>query len=362
MYNIYESIVSNFRLLFIYRDFFSVKKISKEFLNIIIGDSSFFPLTINMLITDKCNFFCKMCTRKQDEDGGTELNVDDIQTFISQVKFHQPLIHIGGGEPFMRRDLLDIVSVIKRNQLKCLITTNGFLMDESDVDAMIELKVDVLIFSLYGWGDLHDEITGVKGSFDRTIKNLKSVLEKRTKHTKVFVSTLPLPENIVALKQLINNLQHLGVDGVKVENLNFLTVKEYNRSLSHKGCFNFSPSTFIRDVYFDREFIIELMELYKNIYKTYKDFVFIKPYLSKSQLINWYSMIPDRYVKCFFIAHSTFIKYNGDVIPCQFLADCILGNIRDDSLKNIWSSRNYKKLRRTINKMKPVVCTRCCKN
>ena len=233
-----------------------------------------------MLITDKCNFSCKMCSWKgaaQAHHGvrGKELTLAEIERFIARIKIYQPLIHIGGGEPFVRRDLADIAAAIKRNKLKCLITTNGFLMNEVIIEKLLKLKVDALIFSLYGWGELHDEITGVRGSFNRIIANLKSVLEKRTKYPKVFVSTLPLPENINTLKQLVSNLHALGVDGIKIEQLNFLTPKEHKRSLTNRGIFALAPATFIRKNDFSQEFITDLIRVYKDINKSQRNIVFI---------------------------------------------------------------------------------------
>lgn len=316
-----------------------------------------------MLITSKCNFFCRICSwRNKNSDNKKELDIDDIQEFISQIKIYHPLIHIGGGEPFMRQDLLDIITIIKRSNLKCLITTNGFLLNEDIIEKILRLKIDALIFSLYGWDRLHDEITGVENSFERIIMNLKTVLDKRRQYTKVFVSTVPLPSNVNSLKQLVRNLYSLGIDGVKIEQLNFLTFEENNCYCDSKDRFCFSPSTFIRDDYFDQRFIDDLIEVYKNICKTYGDFIFIKPYLNKIQLINWYSTIPYRFPKCFFIAHSVFINYNGDIIPCQFFPHCVLGNIKQDSLESVWLSVSYRRLRESIKNIRPIICKRCCKN
>lgn len=361
-----NSIISHLKSIAFYKEVFPIKNLFRQIPNIIFN-SSFFPLTVNLLVSDQCNFFCKMCSWREplstkNYDKVTILNTSDINNFISRIKKYCPLIHIGGGEPFIRRDLLEIITIIKNNKLRCLISTNGFLINEDIIDKIVELKIDALIFSIYGLEDTHDAITMVKGSFNKTFTNLKSILKKRTKHTKVFVSTLPLPENINELKQLVNNLYVLGVDGVKIEQLNFITFKECEQSINNMGRFNLSPSIFIQDNYFDKKFVKGLINIYKNIHNTFGNFVYLKPYLNESQLINWYSAVPHRLSRCIFITHSVFVNSNGDVMPCQFFRDCVLGNITEDSLESVWRSRQYETLRRNISRIKPLACLRCCKN
>lgn len=361
-----SSIISHLKSATFYKGIFSIKSLFKEFVNIMLHASSF-PLTVNLLITGQCNFSCKMCPGKnpgtmQNYDQTACLNITDLRNFISRIKIHHPLIHIGGGEPFMRSDLLEAVAAIKNNKLKCLISTNGFLMNEDDIDKLVKLKVDVLIFSLYGLEGTHDIITQVKGSFNKAIVNLESILRKRTKHTKIFVSTLALPENINEIKQLTKKLYDLGIDGVKIEQLNFLTQKEYERVISDGKSPDFNPSIFIRNSHFDHKFVIDLISVYKDIQKTFKNFVYVKPYLSEAQVMNWYGAVPCRASRCFFIAHSVFINYNGDVIPCQFFKESVLGNIKKDTLESIWNSQEYRALRKNINSKKSIVCLRCCKN
>ena len=62
----------------------------------------------------------------------------------------------------MRKDLLEIISFIKQNDLKCLMTTNGFLMEEQVLKSL-KGWVDVLNISLYGPREIHDKIVGVEG-------------------------------------------------------------------------------------------------------------------------------------------------------------------------------------------------------
>ena len=341
------NIISYYKLLSFYNNIFSKKKLLKEFFNIYRNKHSSFPVTINMLITNKCNLSCKMCVYNNSHlnkkaDVRDELTIYDINKFIHDVKKFNPVIHVGGGEPSIRRDLIDIIGTIKKNKLKCIVCTNGLLLNESIARKIINLKTDMLIFSLYGISNTHDSITGVAGSFDKTAENLKSILRIRREHTKIIASIVPMPENINTLKKLILDLHSYGVDRIKIEQLNFLNSED---------SFDASVSAFLLNDH-----------LYDFISKSYKDFVLIKPYLNKKQLSKWYLKIPARNPKCMFITNSVFINSNGDIMPCQFFPNHPLGNIKQDSLESVWTSDNYRKFREFISSRKPTICMRCCKN
>ena len=306
-----------------------------------------------------------MCVSSQLERAKSERKEDidfsTIKEFVRTVRRHQPIFHIGGGEPFMRKDLPEIISCIKQSGLKCLMTTNGFLMEEQVLKSLAGL-VDVLIISLYGPREIHDKIVGVEGAFDKTVGHLKFLIKNKRKNERVIVSCIALPESLNSSPSFLAYLQSLGVDAVKIEHLNFLTSKEYAVvAVSGGGDFNLTPAILVDDQNFQESFVRGLVRLRKEIVEFTKP-VHMKPYLSDQQIQAWYLNLPQRDPKCRFITHSVFINYNGDIIPCQFLPHCVLGNIKKDSLEDVWRSELYRKLRQTIEKTCPKVCMRCCKN
>jgi len=357
------NVLSHIKLKRFYQGIFSTRRLLKVSTGLVTRGYVKQPLTVNFLVTNKCNFFCHMCSYMPNKNiPNTPLSLEDIELFIQQLGQWQPVIHLGGGEPFMHKDILKIVAAVKSKGLKCLITTNGFLLDEDKINKLIDLGLDGILFSLYGPQDVHDAVTGVKNSFDKAVAHLDIFLKLR-KDTRVLVSTIPLPENIDRLETLIEEARARGIDGVKIEHINFITQEEYRKSMSLRvEPFDFCPSSLIQSDYYDRIFSDRVLEFYKRIRRRYKDFVYFKPYLDEDQFKDWYTKLPLRSSKCFFITHSLFINYNGDIIPCQFLTGCVLGNIRQDSLKTVWSSDRLRDLRKYMQQVKPFVCRRCCKN
>jgi MoaA/NifB/PqqE/SkfB family radical SAM enzyme len=360
-----QAVGASFSNLSLYGNILPLKKFIEGIFNAFSRRPTGFPISINLLLTRKCNYTCQMCISSQREGQNVEREQDvdlpAIKEFIYAVRRHQPVFHIGGGEPFMRKDLLEIVSFIKQNGLKCLVTTNGFLMEEQVLKGLRGL-VDVLIISLYGPREIHDKVVGVEGAFDKTVGHLKFLVKNKHKNTRVIVSGIALPESLGSFRPFLAYLQSLGVDAVKIEHLNFLTSKERAApNVSEGNGFDLTPAIFIDDQSFQEKFAQELVRLRKEILKFTMP-VHMKPCLSDQQMRDWYLSLPQRDRECRFITHSVFINYNGDIIPCQFLTHCVLGNIKKDSLEGVWRSELYQKLRKTIKKTRPKVCMRCCKN
>lgn len=78
-------------------------------------------------------------------------------------------IAIGGGEPFIRKDLIDIVNEIKSYGIQCTITTSGYLVEEVPFP-----PVDECVISIDGAkATTHDAIRGMKGSWKKAVKAIE---------------------------------------------------------------------------------------------------------------------------------------------------------------------------------------------
>jgi cyclic pyranopterin phosphate synthase len=88
---------------------------------------------LRVSVTDRCNFRCLYC---MPEDGlpwlgaASVLTRDElIQALRVAVGLGVGTIRITGGEPTLRRDLVDVVAAVGRLGVELSITTNGFLLD-----------------------------------------------------------------------------------------------------------------------------------------------------------------------------------------------------------------------------------------
>jgi len=361
MHDLFEKGISYLRLASFYGGLLPPWRMLKGLAQIAFRGAVYFPVTVDVLVTGRCGLSCRMCSWKGGgEPDGRELDTEQIKLFIERIKRYRPLVHFGGGEPFLRDDMADIIDAVKRAGLRCLVTTSGFHLDEAVIKRVTASGIDGMIFSLYGWGRAHDRVTGVEGSFRETIASLRSALDKRRGGTRIYASTVPLPENIGALGDLVGNLRRAGVDGVKVEYLNFLTRSEAE-NWGTPGGFDLRPGTFVAEQAPGPAFAEDLLRERRRVLSAFGGFVMFKPRLNEAQIRKWYTGAPGGGKGCSFLAHSAVVNYNGDILPCQFLRGCVLGNIIEDDLGEVWRSARYAELRRILGRGEEAVCFRCCK-
>ncbi|MDP8234666.1 MAG: radical SAM protein [Candidatus Saelkia tenebricola] len=348
------------------KSFFSYSKLYSEFLdyNTIIKFISYpinkissYPVSVNFFITSRCNFKCNMCSfyasEQVDEE---ELEFKEIKKIIEKISRYKPIIFLGGGEPFVRKDIYKIIGEINKNYLKCIISTNGYLLD---VDKLSRLNLDCLIVSLYGPPEVHNKIVQIPDAYQTVINKIKQLL-KKTSPNRIIVSVVLMPENILYLDYLIKEVISIGINTIKIENLNYITFEEYKKSSHLRGESAFTPCTLIRKNDFTSSDIELFWATISKLLKKYKGKLFLKPNLRKEEFFNWYSGGNTKR-ECHFIKHSIFVSSSGDILPCQFLKNSKLGKINQDDVKYLWHSNRYSDLRQIIRRADLSICKRCCK-
>ena len=113
---------------------------------------------------------CRHCY--QIKDTSTELSTQDIKKALLELRRNNCFeVNFSGGEPFLRKDFLEIVRFAVDLDFKICILTNATLIDRSCVDKLSKFNKCLIQPSLYGIrADTHDFSTRVKGSFDKTIE------------------------------------------------------------------------------------------------------------------------------------------------------------------------------------------------
>ncbi|MFH8119870.1 MAG: radical SAM protein, partial [Candidatus Aenigmatarchaeota archaeon] len=110
---------------------------------------------------------------------------------------------MGLGEALCRKRLtIRIMKKIKKEERVGSLLTNGTLFDEASIRNIVEIGWDEILFSIDGPdAKTHDYLRGVKGTFDRVIKNL----ELFNKYKKKYKTDLPKIVIAPLLTRLIYN-------------------------------------------------------------------------------------------------------------------------------------------------------------
>ena len=124
-----------------------------------------------LITTYRCNSACLMCNRHQWQSKVEE-------EFKPEMVKKLPLLHfinITGGEPFLRKDIGEIIKLACERAQRVIVSTNGTLKEQilkamSDVPRRVGVRV-----SLEGNQKINDFIRGVPGGYDTAISTLKEL-------------------------------------------------------------------------------------------------------------------------------------------------------------------------------------------
>jgi len=102
-----------------------------------------------------------------------------------------------GGEPFIRKDFLDIYTYAKQKGLLITLFTNGTLITPGIADYLAQWHPFSIEITLYGrLRETYEQITGVSGSYDRCMRGIRLLKERG----------LPLKLKTMAIKPNIHEL------------------------------------------------------------------------------------------------------------------------------------------------------------
>lgn len=130
--------------------------------------------TVDLAITGDCHYKCVFCSAyRMYKKGGIFLTVEQIRRIWEQcVALGAIHINLTGGEPFLR-DLDEVCQIIKnlnpRHFLVSLVS-NGLNITKEKLSKLKLAGLDTLQLSIESIDpQRHDEMVGIKGSFDKVI-------------------------------------------------------------------------------------------------------------------------------------------------------------------------------------------------
>jgi AdoMet-dependent heme synthase len=126
------------------------------------------PIAVHMDLTYRCNERCLHCYLDHDDRG--EMTTAEIKGILDQLaEAGVFFLTLSGGEPLMRKDFFAIISHARSLLFNVKVKTNGLMIGEDEARRLQELGVENLQISVYSHRpDVHDAITKVKGSLERT--------------------------------------------------------------------------------------------------------------------------------------------------------------------------------------------------
>ncbi|MFQ3789841.1 heme d1 biosynthesis radical SAM protein NirJ [Halomonas sp. A29] len=177
------------------------------------------PVVIWNLIR-RCNLTCKHCyTVSADIDFKGELSTEEVFTVLDDLKrFRVPALILSGGEPLMRPDIFEISRRAKELGIYTGLSTNGTLINESNIARIAECGYDYVGISIDGLEATHDEFRRRQGAFRESMHAVKLCKQHGIKVGLRFTLTQHNYEQLDAILALID--EH-DVDKFYLSHLNY---------------------------------------------------------------------------------------------------------------------------------------------
>jgi MoaA/NifB/PqqE/SkfB family radical SAM enzyme len=186
------------------------------------------PQILMLSPTDHCNLNCKTCWRLRKNMKFASPPFNFLIKMIRQAKeIDVKTIDLtGGGEPFLRKDILKLMNEVKRLKMKGLLTTNGTLIQKRTAEKIVEFQWDELNFSLDGsTPSVNDYIRG-KGVFQKCFQNIKLVQKikkiKRTEKPHLRLNFTITQKNLEDIPGFLEFSNEIGIT-----NINFSVLFEW---------------------------------------------------------------------------------------------------------------------------------------
>ncbi len=242
-------------------------------------------------------------------------------------------LNITGGEPTLRSDLMEIVSILDKKTNRLEISTNGFFTDRLINVAENYHNITIRI-SVEGLPKLNDELRGIKNGFDHALRSLLSLRNMGIKD--IGFAIVISQNNIHDLLDLCELTSGLGV--------------EFSQSTMHNSFYFHKHDNKIENIELVnrimREFMVRLLTSKRqNPKMRVKDW--FRAYINMGLLRYMQGKI--RSIPCGAATDFFFVDPWGKVLACNGSPEpWVMGDLVTQAFDEIWHSEQAKKVRELV--------------
>jgi MoaA/NifB/PqqE/SkfB family radical SAM enzyme len=261
----------------------------------------------------------------------------------------------GWGEPLLHPDFFSLVRLAKGAGCRVGTTTNGMLLDEEAVRALLDGGLDVVAFSLAGADAYHDGVR--RGTaLAKVLEGMERLAAERLRRglgrPAIHVAYMLLRSGVESCARLPELLRRVPVDAVVVSTLDFVPAADLRAE----------------SLRLEPEALAAARRLLEE--------------LGRRALPVYHYLGGGRRVRCAENPYrAVFVTVDGSVAPCVYLglpvaepvkvydipagrfhAPVIFGNIGERTLTEVWRGRDYRSFRRALKRgTLPEPCRFCLK-
>lgn len=285
-------------------------------------------------MTNRCNSDCEYCSHAISSNSGekkVDVSLEMIQKTIREAgELGATALSINGGEPLMRSDICDIIKTALECHITPVLMTNGLLLPNRWKE-LGESGLKYIIISFDSLDKLNYERQR-GASYEKALEGIEAAIKMREKYgnVNIHVTTVLTRENQDLLIDLIRFMTNKGI---------YVQISPYHHFNPHQ-----EDKLSIDNPFKINALVEQLLKMKKEGYLIANSDGFIR-HLPEF-FIN-HKWIPDDY-KCLIGYTNLFIDAYMNVRPCW--ASCFenLGNLSQNSLKELWMGEKMKRYRKQM--------------
>lgn len=293
-----------------------------------------YPIYAEFSPSGACNHRCTYCALDFMEYKARFLDTAILRERMAELgKLGlKSVMFAGEGEPFLHKDMPEIVNFTKAAGIDVSFTTNGALFTPGKADACLANISWIKVSCNGGTPETHTKIhRGPKTDFDKIMTNMAYAAKLRAEkkyNCALGIQLVLLPENAHEVATLAKTARDIGMD--------YLVIKPYSQHPQSKT-----------DQYKGIKYSDLVAEAAKAESLATDKFSVI---LRRNTMKSWDCGTKD-YNRCLALPFWTYIDSGGNVWGCSmFLEDdrFLYGNINDQTFKEIWESDKRKESLRFV--------------
>ena len=127
-------------------------------------------------MTRRCNLKCVHCYAKAlEEDGADAISTEQGKAIIDDLAaYGAPVMLFSGGEPLVRKDLVELARHATSKGMRAVISTNGTLISKEKARELKSVGLSYVGISLDGGEEVHDRFRKVPGSFKKALQGIEN--------------------------------------------------------------------------------------------------------------------------------------------------------------------------------------------
>jgi radical SAM protein with 4Fe4S-binding SPASM domain len=273
-------------------------------------DAGRFPFSFGIEVTNYCNLRCPMCPREIADRGYGLMEWDLFCKLADEAAGHphRVIMPQGFGESFIHPRFREMIHYLhERGVHPTMVITNGTMLNEANIAALIDSQVDLVNISLDGTDKAVYEAIRKNATYEKVVANVRTLFEERKRRGAM--------------------LPHVILRMIKMEE----TEDDVERFEALWG-----------------PYLQEGDEIAFSNYQTWNGSVADKRVEEPVGARLQRESTPEKKAPCRMLYKTGQVYFDGRMTPCCYDYDCTMeiGNVNEASVEEIWTGERARHFRR----------------